>query len=188
MPDCTSSATSRMPCLRRQLAQPLQELVGRDDVAALALNRLDDDRGDFVGRDQVHEELVLDVVEALRRARLRRRAERAAIAVRVRRVIDARHHRAEAAPLDRLARRQRQRAHACGRETPPRNAMMFVPPGRVARQLEARLDRLGAGVAEERSHAALDRRRSPRAPRPAAPAARSRSRCPTCAGTSAPAR
>ena len=43
--------------LRRQLAQPLQELIGRDDVAAFALNRLDDDRGDFVGRDQVHEQI-----------------------------------------------------------------------------------------------------------------------------------
>ena len=32
-----------------------------------------------------------------------------------------------------------------------------LPAGRVARQLEARLDRLGPGIAEERSHAALDR-------------------------------
>ena len=48
--------------------------VGRDDVAALALNRLDDDRGDFVGRDEVHEQLVLDEVEALGRAALGRRA------------------------------------------------------------------------------------------------------------------
>ena len=63
-----------MPCVRRQLAQPLQELIGRDDVAALALNRLDDDRRDFVGRDEVHEQLMLDEVEALGRAVLRRSA------------------------------------------------------------------------------------------------------------------
>ncbi len=49
-----------MPCAFVQLAQPLQELIGRDDVAALALDRLDDDRGDFVGRDEVHEQLMLD--------------------------------------------------------------------------------------------------------------------------------
>ena len=36
--------------------------------------------------------------------------------------------------------------------------MMFGAPGRVARQLDARFDRFGAGVAEERSHAAVDRR------------------------------
>ena len=61
--------------------------------------------------------------------------------------------------------------------------MMFVPPGRVARQLDARLDRFGAGVAEKRSHAAVRSARSRPAPRPAAPAARSRNRCPTCAGS-----
>ena len=44
--------------LRRQLAQALQERRRRHDVAALALDRLDDDRGDFVGRDQVHEDLI----------------------------------------------------------------------------------------------------------------------------------
>ena len=36
--------------------------------------------------------------------------------------------------------------------------MMFGRSGRVPRQLDARLDRFGAGVAEERSHAAVDRR------------------------------
>ena len=33
-----------------------------------------------------------------------------------------------------------------------------LPSRRIARELEARLDRLGAGVAEKRSDAALDRR------------------------------
>ena len=68
-PDCTSSTTSSMPCVRRDLAQPLQEDVGRHDVAALALDRLDDDRRDFVGRDEVDEQLLLDESQALRRAR-----------------------------------------------------------------------------------------------------------------------
>ena len=54
--------------LRRQLAQPLQERRRRDEVAALALDGLDDDGRDFVGRDEVREELILDEREALRRA------------------------------------------------------------------------------------------------------------------------
>ena len=58
MPDCTSSTTSTIPCSGRQLPQALQERRRRDDVAAFALNRLDDDGGDFVGSDQVHEELI----------------------------------------------------------------------------------------------------------------------------------
>ena len=42
--------------LRGQLAQALQERRRRHDVAAFALNRLDDDRRDFVGRDQMNEQ------------------------------------------------------------------------------------------------------------------------------------
>ena len=58
----------------RELAQALQELRRRHEVAAFALDRLDDDRRDFVGRDQVHEASVLEELEALvarRRAPLR---------------------------------------------------------------------------------------------------------------------
>ena len=58
--------------------------------------------------------------------------------------------RTEAAPLDRLARRQRERAHrAAVKRAEERDDVL--PSGRVARQLEARFDRFGAGVAEERS-------------------------------------
>ena len=74
MPDCTSSTTSRMPCFVVSSRSRWRNCVGRDDVAALALNRLDDDRRDFVGRHEVHEQLVLDEVEALGRAGVRRRA------------------------------------------------------------------------------------------------------------------
>ena len=58
----------------------------------------------------MHEDLVLEEVEALRLARLGLQSDRAAIAVAVRRVEGAGLHRTEAAALDRLARRQRQRA------------------------------------------------------------------------------
>ena len=140
-----------------QLAQPLQELVGRDDVAAFALNRLDEDRGDFVRRHQMEEDFVLEVVETLGRAALRLQTERTAVAVRERRVEHARRHRPEPAALDRLARRQRERAErAAVKRAEKRDDVGAL--GGVARQLDARLDRFGAGVAEKRSHAAVDRR------------------------------
>ena len=59
-PDWISSAMSRMPCCVADLAQALQEAVLGDDVAALALDRLDDDRGDLVGRRELVEQ---DLVE-----------------------------------------------------------------------------------------------------------------------------
>ena len=109
--------------------------------------------------------------------------ERAAIAVGIRRVIHARHAAARSRAAGPPCSPSAPARPSCGRGTPPRNAMMFWPAGRVARQLDARLDRFGAGVAEERPHAAVESARSRRSPRRAAPAARSRSRCPTCAGT-----
>ncbi len=187
IPDCTSSSTSRMPLLLRHLAQPLQELIRRDDVPAFALNRLDDDRSHFVGRDEVNEQLILEIVEAFGGAVIRRETERTAVAIGVRRVIHAGHQRPEAAPLDRLARGERQRAHRAAVEAAEERDNVLPARG-ISRQLQARFDRLGAGVAEKRSRAALGRRRRSPAPRRAAPAARSRSRCPTCAGTSAPDR
>ena len=63
VPDWTSSATSRMPCLSHRLARRGQEAGGGDDVAALALDRLDDDRGDLIGRDQALEHAALELVE-----------------------------------------------------------------------------------------------------------------------------
>ena len=66
---------------RRERAQPLEELIRRHDVPALALDRLDDDGGDLVGRHEVHEDLVVEEVEALGGARLRLEADRTAVAV-----------------------------------------------------------------------------------------------------------
>src|SRR5438093_406023 len=57
--------------LLRQLAQPLQELLGRHHIAAFALDWFDDDRRDFVGRHEVREQLIIDEAEALGGARLR---------------------------------------------------------------------------------------------------------------------
>ena len=46
-----------------QLAQARQKSIGRHDVATLALNRLDQDRGDFAGRHVADEQAVLNIVK-----------------------------------------------------------------------------------------------------------------------------
>ena len=88
-------------------------------------------------------------VHALGAQRLGLAAHRTAVAVRVRRVIHARHQRAEALPLQRLARRQRQRPHrpAVERAEERDDVVALRVP---LRELDAGLDGLGAGVAEER--------------------------------------
>ncbi len=48
IPDCTSSTTRRMPCFLVSSRRRCEELVGGHDVTAFALDRFDDDRGDFV--------------------------------------------------------------------------------------------------------------------------------------------
>ena len=188
MPDCTSSTTSRMPCSSVKLAQPLEELRRRHDVAALALNRLDDDRRHFVRRHQVHEQLVLDEVEALGGAGVRRRARPGSDS--------SRRYGAWKTPgMNGPKPRRWTGLLAVSASEPMRAAVKPAeerddvrPPGRVTRQLDARLDGLGAGVGEERPGAAVDRHQRRRSPPRAAPARRSRSRCPTCAGSAAPDR
>ena len=76
------------PVLAGDLAQAGQEARRRDDVAALAQDRLDDDRRDVLRVDELVEgqvELGLPVAGAVRRVVA---AARGAIAVRVGRVVD----------------------------------------------------------------------------------------------------
>src|SRR5262245_62810115 len=70
--------------LAREIAQTLQEHVWRNDVAALALDWLDDQRRHLVRRNEMHEELLLDEVETLGGAGIRSRVDWAAVAVGVR--------------------------------------------------------------------------------------------------------
>ena len=140
----------------REVAQSLQELIGRDHVAAFALNGFDDKRGNVVGRRELLEQLILDVPEAFRDVLLGREAGGRAIDIRIRSVVDARHQRSKTAPLHRFAAGQRKRSH----RPPMKSALKRDDPlaaGRVPRQLDARFDRFGAGVAEERFHAAANR-------------------------------
>src|SRR5207249_9279455 len=99
------------PVSARQLPQALQELVRGDQVSTLALNRLDDDGGDFVGGDQVQKELVFDELETFRPTRFGGQTEPTAVAVGKGSVKDAGHERSEPSTLGRLAGGQRERAH-----------------------------------------------------------------------------
>jgi hypothetical protein len=139
---------------RGQLAQSLQERLRRHDVPTLTLDRFDDDRADLIGRRQVHQNLVRDERQALRSAAIG--AAVVAIGIRVRRVIDARHERSEAAALDRFAGGQRQRP-----ERPPVKAAderddalpLRVIPG----ELERRLGRFCPRVRKKRPDVPVDR-------------------------------
>ncbi len=87
-----------------------QELFLGDVVAAFALNRLHDDRGDFIGRgDGVKQRL--EVVEALHITGLGLAVHGTAIALCVIRMMHLGEHRPVAAALHRFARRQRRGAH-----------------------------------------------------------------------------
>ena len=143
-----------------ELAQVAEPPLGRQDVAALAQDRLDDDRGDL---------------------RRRRRAARTGPPRGARRspngrVEHARQQRAEPRPVLRLARGERHAAD----ERPwnaPMNRDDVLPAGRVARQLDRGLDRLGARSSSGSSARPRRTARSGRAPRtpPSRSAGRSRS-------------
>ncbi len=140
-----------------QLAQALVELDRRDDVAAFALDRLDDDRRHFVRRDEVHEQPLLDPGDRLGGDLRRRDAGGGAIDVRIRRVEHARRgHRPEALALHGAARRQAERAEGAAVERAEERDQERAL-GVVARQLDGRFVRLGARVAEEALDLAVDR-------------------------------
>ncbi len=113
-------------------AQSLQEPGRRDDVAAFAQHRLDDDGRHVLGGDDVREQVALD-----------------AAGVAVGGVVHARQQRPEALAVLGLAGGQRQRA-----QRPPVKATakgdQLSALGVVAGQLDRRLDRLRARVGEER--------------------------------------
>ena len=125
------------------VAEALEEPVLGDDVAALALDRLDDDRRDLVGRRELVEQDVVEPLEVLDPA--------------VRGVEDPRQQRPEAGVV--LGLRGRQRDRAVGPTVERAEERDDVRPlGREPRELDRRLDDLGPGVAEIGAHAARDRR------------------------------
>ena len=137
-PDCTSSAMSRMPWRSQMRRISCRKFVGRDDVAALALDRLENDGGDLFGRQDGLEELLFDVARAAEREGLLllRAAGAAAIGIRIADVVHAGNEGSEAALLLRLRAGQRERAHGAAVEG-AEEADDVLPPGVVAGQLQA---------------------------------------------------
>src|SRR5579871_373175 len=127
--------------------QFVEEFLRRDDVAALALHRLDDDGRHFVGRQDRFHELVFDYLGALDGTSVRRFAISTAITIRIRNVMYARHERAEATALRGFARRERERAEGSAVEGAKERDEFFAARG-VTSELERRFDRFRARIAE----------------------------------------
>ncbi len=136
-------------------AQFVEELLGRDEVAAFALDRFDHDRGDFFGWKNGAEKRVLDGLRAFDGAGVDRLAVGAAVAIGVGDVVDAGHHREEVLALAAAAAGERQRPHGAPVECAVERDELLAA-GVIAGQLDGGLDGLGAGVAEVdlRGHAA----------------------------------
>jgi hypothetical protein len=145
--------------LFRDAHQFIEELLRRDDIAAFALHRFDDDGGHFIGGRDGLQQRVFDKLRALHRAVGGRLAERAAIAVGIRRVHHAGHQRSEAAALHGLARGERQRAHGAAVEG-AQEGDEPVAAGGIARQLHGAFDGFRARIAERNAplHAARRQR------------------------------
>ena len=118
-----------------ELAQAGEKAVGRHEIAAFALDRLDQDRRDFGGRHVALEQHA-DVIE--HRLALVAASQQRAVRVRVGHVRDAGHRRRKAFLLRVLARGERQRAHRAAMEAAEK-ADEARSSGHVARQLQRAL-------------------------------------------------
>ena len=77
----------------------LKKKIGRGNVAAFALNGLDDNSGHVFGIEEALENLTFELLKNFRAAIVRRVAERAAVGVGIRNVLDAAEQRAESFAL-----------------------------------------------------------------------------------------
>ncbi len=130
-------------------AQLLHEAGGCDQVAALTLHGLDEDRGHFLRSERGLEQLLFDEAGATQRESIGvfiLRIFSSAIQVGIGYVSYARHQRRKAAPLLWFRGGQRQRAHrpSMKRAEERDDVLAF---GVIARQLERALDCLRARVA-----------------------------------------
>ncbi len=129
-----------------KFAQGGEEAGGRDDIAALALDGLDQDAGDLVGWDDMTEDLVLDVADdGLTVILPRLPVQDGAVGVGEGGVDDAVHERVKAAVVGGLAGGKSDGAHGATVEGAG-EADEVGPPGVVAGEFNGGLDRFGARV------------------------------------------
>ena len=130
------------PVLVADAPKALEEAVLRDDVAALALDRLDDDCRDLVGRHELVEQDLVEPAQVLDAP--------------VRRVVDARDEGPEPRVVLRLRGGERDRAVRPTVE-PAEERHDVGPAGCVAGELDRGLDHLRPRVAEVGALAPRDR-------------------------------
>src|SRR5436309_1867212 len=144
------SFTNSTPTIRpRPRKSPIAAIPrGGYDIAALALDRLDENGGDAVRRDFLGEELVFDPRRAAPRALGLAAAVLAPVAIAVGDVVDLGEERAETGALHGLARGETQSSIGPPVES-AEEADDRWPSGRVTRELDRAFDRLCPGVRQE---------------------------------------
>ena len=121
--------------------------MGRDEVASLALDRLDDDAGDFVSGNDGAEQLVFDKADAAHGVIIGADAFRTAIRIGKVRMIDAGNQRAEPFALYDFTAGERKRAQSSSMKGPG-EGNEFVASRVVASQFHGGFGGFGARVSE----------------------------------------
>src|SRR5947199_146227 len=136
------------PILVQQLFQSQKIIVGRYNIAPLALDRLYKHRRHILGRQILVQDLFLDEVDTVHATLGIAKLERTTVTVSNRNMTITRDHREEVPPLVRLTSRQTQRAQrpAMNRDAEREKRVL---PSMPLRQLHRRLYRLRPTVAEE---------------------------------------
>ena len=140
-----------------EVAQRGEPAVRRHDVATLPEDRLDDDRGHLLGRDDPLHQEALDVVDRREALLVAPRRHLHVAAVAVVGVQHAGQERTEPGAVLRLRRRERHAAVGAAVERAVERDHVLAAGG-PPRQLDPRLHRLGARVGEEGPDAAGHRR------------------------------
>ena len=130
-----------------ELTQTRHEIGGRDHVAALSQDRLDDEGGDVPRRHPRVEHLVDEVEDIIERRRVARPG-RISVRIRVGHVIHARQERLVALPVVALGRGQRERTVRPSMKRALKGDQRG-PAGHVTGQLDRPLHRFGTAVGEE---------------------------------------
>ncbi len=132
-----------------QFAQGGEEPGGRNDVAALALDGLDQDAGNLIGREDVTEDLVFNIAnDRLAVVLTGQPVQDGTVGIREGGVDHAVHERIKAAVVSGLAGGEGDRAHGASVESAGK-ADEIGAPAVVTGKLDGGLDRLGTRVSHE---------------------------------------